>query len=376
VLVILWDPQRRDHPAPPKAAIEQLLFGAKPSVVDWYRENSGGRFTIKKAGVLGWYRADKAAEHYWNKSKDPNDADHDGWLNGHVEKWAEAIRKADREFNFAAFDFNQDGRLTPDELGILIVIPQKSPFGTNRSLLGREIPRKEPLIVDGVRLNFVAECYCGSPPNLGVLNHELSHLFLGTPDMYMTAHWPFAAGDYSIMDHSYTSAHFDPFIKLKLGWLDYRATSTRGEFTLPDVETKRTALILHDPTRGYREYFLLENRWRGSSYDAGVGGAGWGIRVDGLAIWHIIEDAKLFDAITLPTGGLGDWGRRGVRMIRANGGTPFSDKDALFNRLGQYVGSETNSIQLRWLDGSNSRFQVELASPPGRELKVKVLVQP
>ena len=376
VLVILWDPHRSGHPAPSKAVVERLLFGARPSVADWYRENSGGKFGIRKAAVLGWYDAEKIASHYWNtkSDSDPNDSDHDGWLNGHVEKWAEAIRQADREFDFAAYDLNHNKVLSADELGILIVIPQKGPFGTNRGVAGREFPKKEPLIVDGVRIGSIAEVYTGLPPNLGVSAHELAHLFLGAPDMYMTEPWQFAPRDYSIMDHTYTTAHFDPFIKLKLGWLNHTVVTNSGSFSLKDMETQREALILYDSARGPKEYFILENRWRGSSYDAGVATAGHGIPTNGLAIWHIIEDPELFKKIELPTGGGGEWGRRGVRLIRANGGQPTSDALALFNKPGEKISGNTHPAHLRWIDNSPSRFSVELLSQPGATLQLKIVV--
>src|SRR5262249_53182221 len=156
-------------------------------------ENSNGYFTIENAGVLGWYDADKPADHYWNEhcANDPNDTDGDGWLNGHTEKWAEAIRKAAADFNFAAYDSNGDGVLSPNELGVVIVIPQNAPFGTNRRVFGREFPTQdcnnvptEPLVVDGVRIDVMAEFYIGNPPNLGLVAHELSHLLLGADDMY------------------------------------------------------------------------------------------------------------------------------------------------------------------------------------------------
>jgi M6 family metalloprotease-like protein len=186
-----------------------VLFGARPSVKDWFRENSGGRFGIESVGLLGWYDADKPADHYWSTSarKDAKDKNGDGWLNGHVEKWAEAILKADREVDFSAYDSNDDKILSPDELGILIVIPQRQPFGTNRAPAAREFPRRKPLLVDGVRVPVIAEWYTGIPPNLGGPAHELCHLFLRLPDLYIGRGWPFSAGDYSIMDHSYTIGH-------------------------------------------------------------------------------------------------------------------------------------------------------------------------
>src|SRR5262249_38268768 len=111
--------------------------GATSSVRDYYLQVSGNQFTIDRAGVLGWFDASRPAA-YWCGPPDTNDTDHDGSVNPHVQKWAEAIRDADPQFNYKAFDTNPlDGALRPDELGILIVIPQNSPFGSNRNAVGR-----------------------------------------------------------------------------------------------------------------------------------------------------------------------------------------------------------------------------------------------
>jgi M6 family metalloprotease-like protein len=375
VLAVLWDPHRPDHPAPHREAIEKILFGPRPSVADWYRENSGGKLTLEKAGVLGWYDADKPAEHYWDRKADDKDADGDGWVNGHVEKWAEALRKAEKEFDFAKYDANHDKVLQPEELGILVVIPQKEPFGTNRGPAGRQLPKWEPLVLDGVRIPVVAEWYTGSPPNLGAPAHELCHLLLGAPDLYFTTRWPYAAGYYSNMDYSYGSVHLDPFEKIKLGWAPWEAVSVSGRHRLKSVEEGGKVLVLHSPRRGPQEYFLLENRWRWDSYDAGVGKAGRGIPSDGLAVWNILEDPKDFDSIESPAG-KGEWGRRGIRMIRSNGGIPVSDISALFAKEGTVLDDDSKPASLRWFDGSPSGFQVTLLGGAGPEMDLQVRVGP
>lgn len=374
VLAILWDPHRAEHPAPPLEHIRRLLFGERPSVEDWFRENSGGRFKIVFAGVLGWFDADKSAKHYWSTHpmKDPHDRDGDGWLFGHAEKWTEAIHKADKEFDFAAYDANHDKTLSPDELAILIVIPQRNPFGTIRPPVAREFPRREPLVVDGVRVPKIAEWYTGMPPNLGAPAHELCHLLLGSPDLYIGHGWPFSAGDYSIMDHTYTTAHLDPFEKLKLGWLDYTVATGDGEFTLRAVERYGEALVLYDPQHGPGEYFLIENRWRRNSYDAGSGRAGRGIRSDGLAVWHILEDPRLIDKSRPPIGGPGEWGRRGIRLVRANGGNPLDDRHALFQRQNGVLADDTAPARLQWIDGTGTGFALKLLTNSGPTIRVRV----
>jgi M6 family metalloprotease-like protein len=402
VLVILWDPLRAGHAAPAKGDVDNLLFGAANSVADWYRENSGGKFALERAGVLGWYRANKPADHYWSENE-TTDSDGDGWLNGHMEKWAEAIRKADAEFDFKAHDKNANGVLEPSELAVLVVIPQNDAFGTRRGVVGRQAPSAEALKVDGVEIRDVVEWYTGSPLSLDLPAHELSHILMDTPDLYFQAggrdlYWPYATQSFSLMCGIYqgrrTVGHFDPFIKLKSGWLNYTVAVGSGEYRLRDVERSGEALVLYDPRRNDdlrrpREYFIIENRWRGTSYDAGRG-AEPGVPNDGLAVWHVVEDPALYAKMSPapPNTDAAEWGRRGIRLIRADGGAPggcvtvgpacvpnpADDAKALFRSYGATVSGGTSPASLRWLDGTSAGFEVTLLSLPGEEVRLSVNV--
>jgi M6 family metalloprotease-like protein len=383
LLVILWDPHRPDHPAPSRAAVEDMLFGASNSVRGYFLENSNGYFTIENAGVLGWYDADKPADHYWGP-KDTGDSDHDGWVDPHIEKWAEAIRKAAVDFDFAAFDSNvpQD-LLQPDELGILIVIPQKLPGGYNRTALARDFPSPRPLVVDGMRFGTIAEGYTGEPINFGYFAHELAHLFLNGPDMNVGFLPPFSARTYALMDQgAYFGVHIDPFAKLKYGWLRPHLVLRSGVYTLADVETRHRVRILMDPARGASEYFIVENRWRGTSYDKGM------VDMGGLAVWHIIEDRAIYAALPPPPGAslaewrdvkADDWARRGIRMLRPQ--YRSDETKALWDGTNPETGYNLLSAgpiagrtKLRWADGSPSGFAIRNISPRGATMQVRIEV--
>lgn len=353
LLVILWDPERPDHPAPSKQQIEELVFGRKRSVAGWWRENSGGRCTLERAGLLGWFKSDFGPERYWGT--DPEDKDKNGFVTGHVEKWAEAVRRADEEFDFARYDKNRNKVLEPTELAVLVVIPQNGPFGTMRTPAGKEVPKWEPLVVDGVSVPLITEAYAGNPLNLGLFAHELSHLILGAPDMYRNS--KFRALSYSLMDSSYGTVHLGPFEKLKLGWLRPRIVSRSGTFRLSSVERSGEALILFDSERGPGEYFILENRWRRGSYDLE------GLPSDGLAVWHVLEDSSIL-ARYGEGGDPGDWGRRGVRLIRRNEGSPVDDAQALFSR--------GDDLRVTWADGSDSKFRITVISEVGPTMSIRV----
>ncbi len=384
IVVILWDPHRPGDPAPLKQDVEATLFGVQNSVRGYFLENSNGHFTIENAGVVGWYDADRPPTHYWGPV-DTNDSDGDGWVNPHVEKWAEAIRKAGVDFDFSAFDGDPlDGVLKPEELGVLIVIPQNSPFGTNRGVVGREYPNPQPLVVRGVSFGVIAEAYIGSPPNLGLVAHELDHLLLHGPDMYFTLPTPYAAGAYSLMDGTYQGSHLDPFAKLKHGWLRPKVILKSGTYSLKDVETGHTAWILVNPQRGLDEYFIVENRWPGTSYDRVLPDRG------GLAVWHIMENPAVYGTLPPPPGtpadkwaliAADDWGRRAIRMIRPKPLPPIDDTRALWDGTDPETGydllsddPDPNHSTLRWADGSPSGFAIRAISARGAEMTATVEV--
>lgn len=428
VLTILWDPKRPDHPAPSKAMIENVLIGPGQSVEKYFREVSGNKFTIRNAGILGWFTADSSAAHYWGKwdtedlpedrnengildpgedlnhngkldgrdnilqadedlnhnGKLDHDLNHDGWIRGHREKWAEAIKKADPYFNFAKYDANGDKELSANELSVLIVIPQNNPFGTQRDAYGLEFPKLLPLTVDGVVIDSIVEAYIGSPPSVGLVAHELSHILLGTGDMYIDAPFvPFRPGPYSLMDMTPAiPTHLDPFHKLKLGWLRPKIIPTwvvGGQVMVNQVERHNEVLILQDVNRNNKEYFIVENRWRGTSFDQSLPYAG-------LAVWHVIEDPAVYNATPPPPGvspgqwaewKTGGWGRMAVRMIRPVYGPPMnyalwngSSPNTGYNLLS--IDANPQHVSLKWADGSPSGFYIRSIPPAGPAMNVEI----
>ena len=354
------------------------IHGATDSVRGYFLENSNGYFTIQNAGVLGWYASDKPGDHYWDNA-DHNGTYHDGWNSGHAEKWAEAIRKAANDFNFAAYDTNGDGTVTPDELAILIAIPQASAFGTNRGVVGIQVPSSHPLIVDGVKIPIMAEWYTGTPVNFPVAAHELSHLLLGQGDLYFTIFNPFAAGEYSLMDQSYQRSHMDPVAKLKHGWVRPKLIFRSGRYSLQDVVTGDGVWILMDPARGADEYFIVENRWRGTSlYDQGIDD-------QGLAVWRVTEKQALIDILPAPPGvdptvwaTIGG-GCRAIQLLR-----PFTTPANAFGAIQLWdssVGYELSSSDadpthatLRWANGAASGFALRSLTAEGAVMQATITV--
>jgi M6 family metalloprotease-like protein len=393
LLAILWDPHRPDHIAPLPSTIDNVLFGSTNSVRDYFLEISGGKFTIERAGLLGWFSASKPWQYYWGPS-DPADADGDGWIEPHHSKYAEAIRFADPQINYQLFDWNPfDGNLRPDELAVLIIIPQNSAHGFNRSALSRQHPNAEPLVVDGVTFGTIAEWYAGSPPVPAVAAHELAHLLLGHGDMYFKFTNPdgtelhvnnfYRAGDCSLMDNGHRFTHIDPFAKLKYGWLKPQLITRSGRYSLPSIETKKFIWILIN-RHSADEYFIVENRWPGTSYDRNMLDHG------GLAIWHIMESPAVFGTVSAPPEipselwsrvSMGDGTRRAIRLLRPIIAPPLDDSIALRDGADPTTGFDVLSIDpnprhstLKWANGTPSGFAIKNISPAGEIMTADIVV--
>jgi M6 family metalloprotease-like protein len=366
VLLILWDPHKPDVARPARSVVEAAVFGATNSVRSYFLENSGGQYTIERAGVLGWYDSDYPPSEYWPGG-------------GRVgrDSGAEAIRKAARDIDFRRFEADRDGALPAAELGVLFVLPGKGDGGGLNRTVGEDFQDRSEargITVDGVKITSIAEVSIGAPPGPGIIAHELSHLLLGHGDMYFTFFNPAAAGMYSIMDQDGQAPHLDPFAKLKLGWLRPRLIFRSGTYRLADVETDCTGWILLDPRRNTQEYFIVENRWPGTSFDRVLPDRG-------LAVWHIMEDPATYNAALPPPNtdaekwraiDGGGFTRKGIRMIRPVQTAPFNNARALWDGTDPVTGYDLLSddavqshAELRWGDGSPSGFEVRDFGAPG-----------
>ncbi len=336
VLAIVIDPQRTDHPQADRdflAGLEPALFGDTPSAADYYKTVSGDRLKLEKAAILGPYAADKggakqADNHYWDKSiHDPNgDGDCadsiDEYASPFEELQAEALLKADKEFDFSAYDLDRDSVITSNELAILIVVPQTNNNGSNAIVKFRPYCNGDPLIVDEVEIRSLLQFYTpainnGAPPeddldSIMVAVHELAHLVLGLDDAYgmsdaiyqdgqvtpcpdsddpqcdarfiNTAPHPVSLMTYKTIT---SSPHLDGFHKVQLGWAWPRIVIEPGNYTLFDVRQGRQVYILPRYGTDAREYILLETRYSAADTDDAL--YDFGIGDDGLAVYHVIE---------------------------------------------------------------------------------------
>lgn len=351
-LAICFDPVRPAHPRPSMALLRGLHEGddGDLSLMGWFAENSGGRVAVGAADTVryvgcadgSWYLAppEHRGEWYW---------DHGAF----DVMWQDAIRAADRDVDFHAYDLNLDGQITPDELVLEIVRPQNDPYGT---------VRHTHLAVDGnsTPMTFtLVDAYLSASVDrrrwsVGLLAHEVSHAVLGAWDQHSCASET-QPGLYGIMDEHQEATHLDPLHKLKSGFIvpdlvEVGSWTTRT-LALAPVETSRKVTLLYDPARNDREYFVLENRYGGGrfspNYDEPLQG--------GVVVWHLFEDAALSQQYP-PTGG------------EACG---FDRNSARRLRVLDYAGE---TYDLHWADGTPVGLRVTIGGP-GTPVDPDVLVE-
>ena len=379
ILVILL--QARDRPAAvAPATIRQRFFGTGPneSVATYFNEISFGRFGVGEAMVTPWLTA----------TDDPGTAGIDESLagfvyqHGHAAEVAKAkwlIEAVDRQtnFNFARFDINpRDGRVTAEELLVMWVYPA-DPADPQGGSGGRSRPADPWLIPvaglsQGVEIRTLSRV--GENANWRTIAHELLHQVHKLGDLYVdrAGGYP-GVGPYSIMCASGGPVHLDPWAKMKLGWLVPEVVSDDGWIELNDIERWPQAFILHDPARGPKDYFIVENRWPGTSHEHSMSQGG-------LVIWRIEERHDNAQS---------DWARQTIDRIWPTGEPPPAQRapDSCPHLPSQVFRGDDPAAsyavtpgstpgRLRWRDGSSSHIGLWFVSAPGPRMRVYVDMPP
>lgn len=345
-LVICFDPIRPGEIRPTAAQVVNQLRGGDggANVSGWYRENTGGRYVPDPITFLGcadnnWFVAPPGRQGTWY------------WDTGNFGlMWEDAVKAADPQFDFHQYDRNGDNRITGDELAVNVLRPQNGTYGTLRSVSTAVDDISAPMDIHILDLYFSATQTLGARlANVGLIAHEAAHGALGAADMYTYGGFTTDPGVYSLMSQHGNANHLDPFHKLKSGYLtpdvveiNKWATKT---LSLASVEKKKEAIIVYHPAKNDREYFIIENRWGGTSlapnYDSNL-------PTKGIAVWHIVEDLGLANRFR-PSGSPSfvvypwEWGRLGIRFL---GVLPSSGA----------------STELKWADGSPSKIKVTAKS--------------
>ncbi|MBA4387069.1 MAG: hypothetical protein C0404_03750 [Verrucomicrobia bacterium] len=270
---------------------DNYYFGAgsatSPSVRVFFEENSNGKFTWDRAGVLLVSLPHSARPSvvsndnvsYANIIKtavETNNFNWDGYANGH-----EPMSEKDLSITIVCNDGGGAERYAGP------VTPTNCTHGWS----GWVAQTGDSLD----RAGFSTRC------------HELSHT-LGAIDLYGAD----ACGDslnngLTLMGGSWGYFHLDPWHKMQFGWDNprIRSLTAGGLETVPAAAMRNdwAPLLLYHPERGTQEFFMVEYR-AATNCDQSVIG-------EGMVIWHAQHDASksvtwIADA-TLALNGQKDW---------------------------------------------------------------------
>ncbi len=196
-------------------------------------------------------------------------------------------RAMDQGLNLMQYDLpsnggDGDGELIPSECTIQLLINDRTLRGGG----ARPWPGIPGRVTYSGNVTF-QEFQIGLPVVVEELVHVLQDWVCG--DIYgpsgMSALFTAISGN--------TAVHLDSWHKLNLAWCEPRRhpLTQPGQFTLPAAQLMETngPVILYDPDRGTREFFVVEYRTTntagaGSGYDAQV-------KDSGLVIWHAQSEA-------------------------------------------------------------------------------------
>jgi len=249
-----------------RSYVGDMFWRAQPGVADWFYENSAGGLYVVEAGIVG------------PKLKKYDEKTYRGLANPFTKMKIEALQKADATFDYSYYDRNGDRKITTDELYPLVVMYQDTNFGEVRNNVNNVATS------DGVTLDFSGGLATVYTPDfkkrweIGVADHELSHLIIHAGDMY-ESNDPTAPGPYSIMDQHTWNGHLDPLHKWKAGkFYEPEIAYKDGYVTLGPIASDPRFLMLRNPKSHNGEFFLVENRG-GASYNASLPS-------QGLALWH------------------------------------------------------------------------------------------
>jgi M6 family metalloprotease-like protein len=334
------------------------------TVVGYFHENSYGRLVVQRAGLVS-VRFPVTRACAFGTSDCPGSTE-DGF-----KYRSRTVQLASEQagFDFSAFDRNADGRVTPDELAIVAIAASvDSTFGGQR---GPKDPNCVP-VGSGARAVEVCGGLASFNQNASLMTmiHETSHTW-GTKDLY----GPGAALNDAMTTMDATEVrtrgvrivyHLDPWHKMAFGWLQPRFFRTTDPGTCVSMRAAQEAgfeeitspVVLYDPSRGAREYFILEFRRRAVPGTISSADADMADPDGGLAIWRVQPNARgnIDDDIIITSGA------DTLRYGRVN----YLGAPGLQAGRGRLWRAEDGDILLSWSDGT----PVGTTTPVGVTLRV------
>ena len=255
----------------------------------------------------------------------------------------DALREAAKYIDFSSYDVDGSGTIDVDELGVGIIFAgydingdwmyllDEAEYPSMQSHAGGPfdigISRGVDIIPDhavimGEAVTRVPEDRVGdgqvdasaievAPCPLSTMAHELGH-YLDLPDYYDTSYnetapWCFwNPGCLSVMGggavlrvsdgsgaYETSMAGFDPFSRVKLGWLQPQVVDASGTYEVRADGAPGGKNVLRVETGREGEYFLIENR-QATGFDAALRGQYGQEQTGGIVVWHV--DESVYDA--------------------------------------------------------------------------------
>ncbi|MBU2677704.1 MAG: M6 family metalloprotease domain-containing protein, partial [Gammaproteobacteria bacterium] len=298
----------------PASFFEDLVYGPSSSAVDYYLENSYSGFTIVPAQESYGTANDgiiEIARPIAHPAPDGNETG-SSWADSADE--AAAIVAAVNSFvDFAAYDTNNDGATSPEELSIVMYLAGNGNKNTDTPWIRGHVRDMSATTLDGKtlsRFTIIPERF-GIQPNdfpntLGVLVHELGHLMLSLPDHYGSVPnpspppdafgsakgvgvWGLMGGGTSLGTDASAVYGTKPgplsaWSKVVLGWTVPQDIDSAQTVSFTDAETTEAIKRVWIDKYKLGEYFLIENRQQ--TYWQEFGGSAAEIGT-GLLIWHV-----------------------------------------------------------------------------------------
>ncbi len=313
-------------------AFQQLIFSnadSVTSVANYFDEVSQGALTIEPVeesngtgndGVVGWLRLGATTPESTAMTTS-------AYKSNRIA--ADAILGAMAYVDFTVYDSNDDGNVTSNELGIIVVLggyeasygqtesgqtlsdDPDSPriWGQSRSFVtsssGVAVPKQTEngrtvsinTARNGMTYSVLGELHGSHSSTMGIITHELGHSVFGLPDLYDINGASYGVGGWSLMGFGSwgktsldnfpgeTPVLLDAWSRVALGWIE-PSTPDNGAVALLYASGQHNGNVIKLPTDNANEYFLIENR-QSNGYDRGLAYLIYTEDFGGLAVWHI-----------------------------------------------------------------------------------------
>lgn len=392
------------------AAWSEKIFGDEPHELnDYYEAVSYGRFRFEPAE-----ESDGTQDGVVTVTLDKNHPEYDigdnydFYFRFHADLKA-ALQKTDPFVDYARYDTNENGAISPDELVIMFILSgSENAFSTNTDVPGvwahqscvspQNAPTLDGTLMMGCFQNgnyavfgerHIDDCdrlvngQCiqyDHDATVGIIAHELGHATFGLPDLYDTSGASAGIGYFGLMGagmwgqesasdlYANTPVSMTAWSKVVNGWIQPEIISEAADVPATFYDTASNNYNIGLLPIGSHECFLLENRST-EGYDAGLLNSIHSYYRGGLAVWHI--DQEVIDAGMAGNIVNADAEHKGVDLEEAERPeldySPYNPGDAhnLFWQGNATRFTETTDPGSQRYDGSDSGVRITGISATG-----------